>query len=63
MLRITHKDGRTVELPDKLLPNVCLQIAGGGWTSKQTAEAMRLQAELNEYGTVKFKSVTLTLGK
>ena len=48
---------RTLE--DKFLPNICLQICGGGWTASQTANAMRLQADVERDGVGKLKGVTV----
>lgn len=48
---------RSVE--DKYLPNVCLQICGGGWTEKQTGNAMLLQADVERDGVGKYKGVTV----
>lgn len=36
--------------PDSLLPNVCLQVCGGGYTPKQTADATLLQSKVSERG-------------
>ncbi len=47
------------DFPDHLLPNICLQIAGGGWSAKQTAKALELQAKVNETGKAKFKHITI----
>ena len=48
---------RSVE--DKYLPNVCLQICGGGDTEKQTINAMILQADVERDGVGKLKGVTV----
>lgn len=48
---------RTLE--DKFLPNICLQIAGGGWTSTQVGKAMLLRADVERDGVGKYKGVTV----
>ena len=48
---------RSVE--DKFLPNICLQLTGGGWTTQQTAKAMLLQADVERDGVGKYKGVTV----
>ena len=48
---------RSVEY--KFLPNVCLQLTGGGYTASQTANAMILQADVERDGVGKYKGVTV----
>ena len=38
------------QFPDSLLPQICLQVCGGGYTTKQTADAMLLQSKVTERG-------------
>ena len=48
---------RTLE--DKFLPNICLQICGGGYTAGQTTSAMILQRDVERDGVGKYKGVTV----
>lgn len=66
MIRITktersngHK--HVAEFPDSLLANVCLQVAGGGWTQGQTIKAMTMQDALKRDGRVKVKNVLIEI--
>ena len=47
--------------PNNMLPEVALQVAGGGYTTKQTANAMQLRQQVEETGKGKLGNVTLTL--
>ena len=59
MIEISKRGQITKTFDDALLPNICLQIAGGGWTASQTANAMRLQADVERDGVGKHKGVTV----
>ena len=64
MLRLTkNTPGATIvkTFPNSLLANICLQVAGGGWTAAQTAKAMCLQASVNRDGEVKIKNILIEL--
>jgi hypothetical protein len=61
MLKVT-KPGKPVMVRtygDNLLAHVCLDLAGGGYTTKQTIEAMTTQAALERDGIVKTRRYTI----
>jgi hypothetical protein len=61
MLKVT-KPGKPVMVHtygDNLLAHVCLDLAGGGYTTKQTIEAMTTQAALERDGIVKTRRYTI----
>ena len=59
MIEISKRGQPTKTFNDALLPNVCLQLTGGGWTASQTANAMLLQADVERDGVGKYKGVTV----
>ena len=59
MIEISKRGQPTRKLPDSMLPDVCLQICGGGYTASQTANAMLLQADVERDGVGKYKGVTV----
>ena len=59
MIEISKRGAPTKTFNDALLPNICLQICGGGWTASQTANAMLLQADVERDGVGKYKGVTV----
>jgi hypothetical protein len=64
MIRITKTDRdsgvkHVAEFADNLIANVCLQVAGGGWTKAQTIKAMTMQDALRRDGRVKVKNVLI----
>ena len=59
MIEISKRGMCPRKLPDSMLPDVCLQIVGGGWTASQTANAMLLQADVERDGVGKYKGVTV----
>jgi hypothetical protein len=63
MITITQYDGRKATFPADYLPGLSLQLSGGGWTAKQTANAMALQAQLQSTGRaiLKRKSGNITV--
>lgn len=53
---ITLSQGvRSRTFPNEQLPAICLQLAGGGWTSKQTVNACALQAQVTDTGRAVLK--------
>lgn len=66
MIRITKTERsngfkHVMDFPDNLLANVCLQVAGGGWTKAQTIKAMTMQDALKRDGRVKIKNVLIEM--
>ena len=59
MIEISKRGQPTKTFNDALLPNVCLQLTGGGWTASQTAKAILLQADVERDGVGKYKGVTV----
>ena len=59
MIEISKRGTPTRTFDDAYLPDVCLQICGGGWTEKQTINAMLLQADVERDGVGKYKGVTV----
>lgn len=59
MIEVTKKGYKPVQLKDELLPALCLEICGGGYTPSSVANAMILQGKVNETGTASYKGVTL----
>lgn len=41
---------------------VCVELAGGGWTTAQTRKAMEYLRKLEETGKLKVKGYEITLG-
>lgn len=65
MIKITQ--GPVVRtFPDNMLADICLEFAGGGYTSKQTIAAMTMQDALTRDGTVSLRrnggQVVITMG-
>ena len=58
MIKIT-KGNVSRMFKDQYLPNICLELAGGGYTAAQTAKAMVLQNKVLEKGKTKIGKVTL----
>ena len=61
MLKVT-KPGKPAIVhtcDDNLLAHICLALAGGGYTTKQTIEAMTTQAALERDGIVKTRRYTI----
>lgn len=61
MIRVKHPNGREVTFPDKLRPEICLQLCGGGYSAKQTKAAMLLDATLEEERRATYKGFVITL--
>ena len=59
MLKVTKPGNMLFYFDDNLLAHVCLQLAGGGYTTKQTIEAMTTKAALERDGIVKTRRYTL----
>ena len=59
MITVSKRGMPTRTFDDAYLPHVCLQICGGGWTEKQTINAMLLQADVERDGVGKYKGVTV----
>ena len=59
MIEISKRGQPTKTFKDETLPNVCLQICGGGYTAGQTASAMILQRDVERDGVGKYKGVTV----
>ena len=58
MINVTK--GKVVRtFPDTLLAQICLELAGGGYTAGQTVKAMRLQSDVLEKGKAKLGIVTV----
>lgn len=46
MFEVLLKDiNKTVEILDSSLPNLCLEIAGGGYSEQETARAMEIHRD------------------
>ena len=61
MITVTDNEtGISRTFADDLLPHICLEVAGGGYTTKQTTVAMTLQAAVARDGTVKTRKATIT---
>lgn len=52
MIKVTHK-GEARAFPNKMLQEVALELAGGGWTEKQTIVAMMICDNLIDHGVCK----------
>ena len=63
MIKITTKSGVTRTFPDDKLAAICLELAGGGYTAAQTAKAMQYQDALTKEGTLKVRTMTITITK
>lgn len=61
MIRVKFRDGSERTFADKLMPNVCLQLCGGGYSTSQTARAMTLQSELAEKKAANLKGIVITV--
>ena len=59
MIEISKRGMCPRKLPDSMLPHICLQICGGGYTASQTANAMILQRDVERDGVGKHKGVTV----
>lgn len=59
MIEISKRGQPTKTFNDALLPNICLQICGGGYTASQTANAMILQRDVERDGVGRYKGVTV----
>lgn len=59
MIEISKRGMCPRQFPDSMLPDVCLQICGGGYTAGQTANAMALQSQVEQDGVGKYKGVTI----
>ena len=59
MIEISKRGQPTRTFNDAYLPDVCLQICGGGYTAGQTANAMILQRDVERDGVGKYKGVTV----
>lgn len=59
MIEISKRGMCPRKLPDSMLPDVCLQVCGGGYTAGQTTSAMILQADVERDGVGKYKGVTV----
>ena len=59
MIEISKRGMCPRKLPDSMLPALCLQICGGGYTASQTANAMILQRDVERDGVGKYKGVTV----
>ena len=59
MIEISKRGTPTKTFNDALLPNICLQLTGGGYTASQTANAMILQRDVERDGVGKYKGVTV----
>lgn len=53
----------TREFPNKLLPAICLELAGGGYTTEQTFKAMCYQSAMEEKGEVKTRKFHMMMSK
>lgn len=58
MIIITKGKSR-VEFPDDRLPAICLELCGGGWSEKQTRDALLLKAEIETKGAAKKRGFTI----
>lgn len=52
MIKVTYK-GESRAFPNKMLQEVALEVAGGGWTEKQTIVAMMICDNLIDHGHCK----------
>ena len=59
MIQITYRDGSTRVFPRDKLAAICLELAGGGYTEKQTAKAMLMQSQLLKANKVKHRGIKL----
>lgn len=62
MIKIT-KGNNVMWVDEALLPQVCLQVCGGGWAPAQTANAIVMQRMLRDEGKARIKNVHLELVK
>ncbi len=61
-IKVTGKNGTQRFLNKPCIrANVCMQVAGGGYTAGQTAAAIVLQRELETTGRAKYKGITIEL--
>lgn len=58
--RINSEIAYESSFPDAILAEVCLEVAGGGYTANQTANAMQLRQQVEEHGTGKLGKTTIT---
>ena len=59
MIEISKRGHCSIKFPDSMLPDVCLQICGGGYTAGQTADAMAIQSQVERDGVAEYKGVTI----
>lgn len=59
MITVEKRGTATKTFKDALLPDVCLQVCGGGYTASQTTNAMILQRDVERDGVGKYKGVTV----
>ncbi len=60
MITLTAKGRETRQFSNDLAAEICLQLAGGGWTTKQTTNATIALSQLNTLGETKIGKVTVT---
>lgn len=58
--RINSEIAYESSFPDAILAEVCLEVAGGGYTTKQTANAMQLRQQVERHGAGKLGKTTVT---
>ena len=59
MIEISKRGRCLWQFQDSMLPDLCLQICGGGYTASQTANAMILKSKVEQDGVGKYKGVTV----
>lgn len=58
--RINSEIAHESVFPDEILAEVCLEVAGGGYSPGQTAAAMRLRQAVEETGSGRLGKTTVT---
>lgn len=58
--RINAEKAYESVFPDAILAEICLEVAGGGYSAGQTAAAMQLRQQVEETGSGKLGKTTVT---
>ena len=58
--RINTEKAYESSFPDAILAEVCLEVAGGGYSVGQTAAAMQLRQQVEETGSGKLGKTTVS---
>lgn len=56
-----NKGNQSTQVNQEKIANLCLELAGGGYTASQTAKAMQYQQQLLNGETIKAKGFTIKI--